>query len=83
MKITTLNIDMEKLDNRIQDIHRYLSSVNANNGSLGGARLASLQGAVTLLADIEAVHGSVSGLWQDWLNRAALRFVAEREKTQA
>ena len=83
MKITALNIDTEKLDNRIQDIHRYLASVNANNGSLGGVRLASMQGQVTLLADIEAVHRSVIGLWQDWLNQAAIRFVAEQEKTQA
>jgi hypothetical protein len=42
-----------------------------------------MQGQVTLLADIEAVHRSVIGLWQDWLNQAAIRFVAEQEKTQA
>jgi hypothetical protein len=83
MKITTLNIDMKRLDDEVQDIHRYLSSVNANNGPLGGTKLAYMQGKVNAISHIEAVHGSVTGVWQDWLNQAALRFVAEREKTQA
>ena len=83
MKITALNIDLKRLDDEIQDIHRDLAEVNANQRPLGGRNLAYMQGKVNVISHIEAVHRSVTGLWQDWLNQAAIRFVAEQKKTQA
>lgn len=73
MKITPLPVNAGRLQTQIDEIQRFCAELEREQRPLRGRLLAVMEARVAVLAHLEAVHESVSGLWQQRLVAAAAR----------
>lgn len=73
MRITPLPVNTDRLQAQIDDVQRFTQELHREQRSLRGRLLAVMEARVAVLAHLEAVHPSVSGLWQERLTAAAAR----------
>lgn len=73
MTIKPLPINTDRLQIQIDEIQRFTQELHREQRSLRGRLLACMEARVAVLQHLEAVHPSVSGLWQERLTAAAAR----------
>jgi hypothetical protein len=73
MKVTILVPNPDRLSAQVHELHRAITEIHEDQRPCTGKHLAILQARVSLLRQIEAVHGSWSGQWEERLARAAAR----------
>ena len=73
MTITILVPNPDRLSTQVHELHRTIGDIHTNQRPCTGRYLAILQTRVAMLRQIEAVHESWSGLWEERLAAAAVR----------
>jgi hypothetical protein len=73
MKVTILVPNPIALSAQVHELHRAITEIHEDQRPVTGRHLAILQTRVALLRQIEAVHGSWTGQWEERLAQAAAR----------
>lgn len=73
MTITVLVPNPDRLSAQVHDLHRTIGEIHTDQRPCTGRYLAYLQTRVAILRQIEAVHESWIGIWEERLAAASVR----------